>query len=403
LGSHNQLREKIMSDIDYVSLMTMAMTTPLRDGRWGLTLGLVGPPGIAKTSTINRVTSILGIHQEVIIGALREPAEFNGIPVPDFDQEVMRYFPALWAADAPHNSLFFFDEFSSMPPRVQAATLRVLFEGVVGEHPLPEGGRFIVAMNEVEDAANGHDIPPAMANRIGWIKWPKPSLEQWCEWMLDLNEVKDEMRPIDGIEDAVREAWGAAYVWANSRVQGFLHARRDLYYAKPKFDDPQSSRAWPSLRTWEYATRAMARAKIEGVPVATRDAFVAAFVGDAATIELTAWEKNADLPTPEDVLDEKADFVHDAARLDRTYAVLIGCAGHLTKEGPDLDKELLVRRSEVMWGLLRTVGKDTGDIVMSPARMLARASLLHVSRKAEDYALEVFEVVEEAKAAMRSM
>src|SRR5205823_11964182 len=61
---------------------------------------------------------------------------------------------------------------STAPPAVQAAMLRIVLERVVGDLELPPGVRVVAAANPPEQAADGWDLAPPLANRLVHLDWP---------------------------------------------------------------------------------------------------------------------------------------------------------------------------------------------------------------------------------------
>jgi MoxR-like ATPase len=108
----------------------------------------------------------LGWPVEVVIGSIREPSDFAGLPV--VGDGMVRMAPPDWASRltaVPHG-LLFLDELTTAPPAVQAAMLRVVLERVVGDLRLPDGVRVVAAANPPDEAADGWDLAPPLANRL---------------------------------------------------------------------------------------------------------------------------------------------------------------------------------------------------------------------------------------------
>lgn len=149
---------------------------------------VVGSPGIGKTKTIEQIARMLNMHLETVIGSITDPTEFLGLPeiVKDEDGEAsVRCLPPSWAKrlkNAGHGVLFL-DELTDASPAVQAAMLRVILEGVVGDLKLPAGVVRIAACNKPEEAANGHEISMPLKNRFMIVNH-QANPEDWREGML---------------------------------------------------------------------------------------------------------------------------------------------------------------------------------------------------------------------------
>ncbi|MPY96333.1 MAG: AAA domain-containing protein, partial [Acidimicrobiia bacterium] len=132
----------------------------------GVPVLLWGAPGTGKTSALRAMAGAAGLPCEVVIASIREPSDFAGLPIV-VDGDV-RFAPPAWArrlAEA-GEGLLFLDELSTTPPAVQAALLRVVLERVVGDLALPEAVAVVAAANPPEQAADGWDLSPPLANRF---------------------------------------------------------------------------------------------------------------------------------------------------------------------------------------------------------------------------------------------
>ena len=356
-----------------LDVIKAAAMTPGSNGRWGLPILIEGQPGTGKTSRmLSEVAEPTGLHLETLIASLREPADFLGFPIPDGD--TVKYAVAGWAREMleREGGLVFLDELNTAPPAVQAALLRVVLDGVVGDIELPPRVRFVAAQNATEDAAGGWDLAPPLANRFGHLKWDPPTLDEWSAYMLgEDEESSDSCVSAEELEAEVMEQWPDAWSRARGAVTGFLRRRPELLHQMPNTDDPARGKAWPSARSWESATRALASATIHGLSTDARDMFIGAFIGEGAAFEFITWMHEADLPDPVDVLEERVEFAHDPYRLDKTAAVLNGCIGFVAPA----DAENREARAAVMWKLLAAMVDDAADLVVDPARALARARL----------------------------
>lgn len=366
------------------------------DGRRGLPVALVGEPGTAKTSRVKQIAERAGLKFESVLASLRDPTDFLGTQLPkklpltacnqhlspDGDDHIMvtEYAPpsfAIRSAQA-RRAVVLFDEVNTAPPSVQAALLRVLFEGVCGEFQLPPGVRFLLAMNRVEDSAGGWDVALPLANRMGWLEVDAPSVDRYVEHIQGFGAAK--LVPVDARaeEQQVDALWTAAFARAAGEVCGFLSARPDNLHRKPSAAGVHGARAWPSSRTHELSMRGLASCYVYGLSAAEQDMMVAAFVGSGVAGELHTWRKNNDLPSAADFLDGKVKFEHSPARLDRTAAVLTS-ATMLVVDQACPDRQA---RAEAFWGFLQTVSDTAADVALGAVVQMCNARLMIGSKLA---------------------
>ena len=130
-----------------------------------------GGPGVGKTSGITAIARSSGLHFEAVIASIREPSDFAGLPV--VGEHGVTFAPPDWAKRlaAAGRGILLLDELSTAPPAVQSALLRVVFERQVGDLTLPAGVRIVAAANPPEEAADGWDLAPPLANRFCHLDW----------------------------------------------------------------------------------------------------------------------------------------------------------------------------------------------------------------------------------------
>lgn len=392
LGRSSQ--EKIL----FASLFTKGL-----NDRWGVPLVLVGPPGGVKTSTIRQVNQMAGLHNETVISSLREPTDFLGLGVPkdmiltehtqhlspdgDASIKVMNYCPpdfAIRAALAKRATITL-DEVNTSAPAVQAALLRFVNEGVCGELQMPPECRFLLAMNETEDAAGGWDIAPSLANRMGWLNWDAPDVGMFQSYLMGGGKMN--IQPVNAAaeEAAVNALWTEAFARAAGDACGFLNAKPDGLHRKPAAGSPGASRAWPSHRTWDLAIRARAAGYIYDLSPREIANFVGAFIGDAALGEWNTWLKHADLPDPTAFLDGQVAFSHQPARLDRTAALLTAATGVVVNGGRDGkpgSAQLNAKRAETLWAFHEGLSAQAPDLSLGSVVELCTARLMTGSQTA---------------------
>lgn len=346
--------------------------TPGSKGRWGIPLIFIGPPGTGKTQRVEHTAAKLGLFAEVIIGSIREPTDIGGLARLEDDR--FRLVPAAWAknlGDKKHGVVVL-DELNTNVPAMQAAMLRLATDGAVGEYVMPPTVRIVAMMNRVEEAAGGWDLPPPLANRFGHLNWEAPSVTEWASWLLggDTDDGTVESAPL--LEGKVLKAFDEPFAKAKGLVAGFLKAQPSLLHKMPPAGSPEAGRAWPSPRTWEMACRSMAGSEVHKLEQSDAEELLGAFVGVGPAAELMQYQAKADLPDPTDVLDEKVTFKHDPKRLDRTTAVLSSCAAIIAPDKAPRRKE----RSDVLWKLIADISKDSADVTVQAAMVLAKRGFI---------------------------
>ncbi|SDJ18305.1 AAA family ATPase [Nonomuraea jiangxiensis] len=340
---------------------------------------LWGAPGTGKTSAVLALGARLGLPVEVVVGSIREPSDFAGLPVV---REGGTWFaPPRWAERlaAAGSGILFLDELTTAPPAVQAAMLRVVLERAVGDLVLPPSVRIVAAANPPAQAADGWELSAPLANRLIHL-----------DWTISAASVAEGFTSgFPGPDPAWAPPPGdAAVARARALVGAFLRVRPELVLSVP--DGP--ARAWPSPRTWELAATAVACTSVprsarkapgtSGDPATSgtvgdggggfevRDAdvervraeLVVGAVGEAAGFELLSWLRDLDLPDPETLLTDPAAPLPD--RIDRVHAVLGSVVAHVTADGG-------ADSWQRAWTLIGRVAKCAPDVAASAARLLA--------------------------------
>lgn len=398
--------------------------------RWGLPSLVVGPPGTAKTFRVKALCRAFGLHGVPVLASLRQPEDFLGMPIPVRDPVerdrllawvrarvpgakavehpdgimfcLTEYAPPRWAVEAAAagRACVILDEANRTPPAVQSALLRVVLEGVVGDFVLPSTVRFTAIMNPAGSSGTW-DLSDALANRFGHFVWPTPTVQAWAQYMSGAGRVgaarADAQAPRDGAElEAYVEAnWASHYAESVGMVAGFMSARPNLFHDQPEDGDPASSGAWPSPRTWDMATRAVASARLHGLSASTQLTLASAFVGPGAGAEFATWVGAADLPDPVRLLDGEVQWSHNPARLDRTVAVLQSCATFVM-QSPATDPKR-VDRAAKLWGLMKPIVETAPDVCLAAAEPLSKGRLGITTPDAQKVGAKLWPTVDATK------
>ena len=275
---------------------------------------LWGPPGQGKTSVIRAIADQQGRHLEVLLASIREPQDFAGLP--SIHDGKAKLVPPDWALrlTQEQNGILFTDEVNTAPPSVQAALLRVSLDKVAGDCDLGQDTSVVAAANPPEQAADGWDLAPPLANRFCHVMWELPPevvrdgfTGKWRHYSIPT--------PTDAqVLDAITRE--------RVNVAGFLSARPDLSTALPKTSAEQG-RAFPTPRSWDMVATLTGYAHAAGQSEGVQRVLVRGCVGPGASAEYLTYRDSLDLPDPEKVLGKPRDFVLPS-RTDQIYVIGAG-------------------------------------------------------------------------------
>jgi hypothetical protein len=285
---------------------------------------LWGAPGTGKTAVIRSLAEAAGLPCETVIASIREPSDFAGLPVVagvaggnEGDGVRVEFAPPRWATRlvSAGRGILFFDEVSTAPPAVQAALLRVVLERTVGDLALPDTIAVVAAANPPEQAADGWDLSPPLANRFCHLDWP-----------VDARTMAEGFAGgwPDPHPPSLPAGWERRIPVTRSWVGAFVTVRPPLALAVPDAA-AGAGRAWPSPRTWDMAAKLLAAAEACGVGELITSVLVRGCVGPGPGVEFLTWLAEADLPDPEAVLAAPETF-ELPARGDRAFAALSSVA-----------------------------------------------------------------------------
>lgn len=314
---------------------------------------LWGSPGTGKTSSVLALGESLGLPVEVVVGSIREPSDFAGLPV--LRDGHTWFAPPRWAERlaATGSGLLFLDELTTAPPTVQAAMLRVVLERTVGDLVLPADVRIVAAANPPAEAADGWDLSAPLANRLIHLHWE-----------VDATAIAEGFTHGFSVPELAHKEPPGADEIARSRalIGAFLRIRPELLLVVPASPD-QAGRSWPSPRTWELAAVALAACAAAGVDDAVQAQLVVGAVGEAAGFELLTWIRNLDLPDPATLLADPS--VPLPSRMDQLHALLGAVVAYVRADGT-------AQTWQQAWTVVARVAGTAPDVAASAAKGLAR-------------------------------
>lgn len=175
-------------------------------------VGLVGSPGVGKTSGMEEVGRILGIPYEEIRVAEYESVDFRGALYLDAEKRLATFFDsALWKRACEEAVLLCFDEFTQATPDMVSPLMKIFLGRSIGGWTLHPGTRIVWTGNRVEDRAGCSRIPSALRERsilinVGvdasdWLRWYKeqPSCNDDVVAYIEANPAR--LHEFDGSRD----------------------------------------------------------------------------------------------------------------------------------------------------------------------------------------------------------
>lgn len=332
----------------------------------GIPFLLIGEPGNAKTAIVEAVFRQVCVTHYTSIPALNDPAHYAGYPAKGKNEdgvEIAVMLPNEWLVNLAKQAKvsgqrvgLFFDELSSAPPATRAACLRGILQGAWGDHSI-ENSSPGSAMNPPELAEAGYDMSAPLANRFAHFPWDPPVLWWDEQRMMGFPDPDVPKLPAD---------WRKNQHLANVLHSAFTRAKSSLIQKCPDQAELRS-KAWPSFRTWTWATQLYAACLSLGAGPESDLAMilVSAVVGPGPAREWLTYCQELDLPDPEALLKDPTGLKLPA-RGDRAYAALTSVvAAVLANNTP--------KRWNAAWEVLaQAVDMGRPDVAATSARMLGK-------------------------------
>lgn len=360
------------------NIIKVGIVVPLGDPHsplchWGIPLLIWGEIGIGKSERIKAIGEELKMYTGIILPAGRLPEDFAGVAVQDGKGGLQ-----LACMMKPINELvgigeglLYIDEINTARMAVQTTITGVILDKRAGDVYIPPKVRMIAAANPVGAGMDGHPLDPRLANRFLHIDHYAPTVEEWISWRMGKPKKKDLSFSVFDAEEKVKKEWNATWPEVFGAYCGYFKAIRGEKIKNNKLHDipvvgsPERNRAFPTPRSWDWASRVSVTCKILGAGHSIESRMLKGCVGDGAASEFMTYRLEANFPTPRDVLDGK--FTPNRIRLDLSTAAYNSMAAYVVAQP---EKARLKDGVKAWKALAAGCEAGIGDIAYGPAEML---------------------------------
>ncbi len=149
-----------------------------------------GPPGIGKSSLVEKFAEEVGLPCVSLLGSQLAPEDLIGVPQ-IVDGKSRFCPPSMIAREEPY--CLFLDELNACSHEVQKAFYSLILDKRIGEYTMPEGSIVVGAGNRASDSAIVKPMSSALINRMfhvqlnashrDWLEWAH--IEEIHPWILD--------------------------------------------------------------------------------------------------------------------------------------------------------------------------------------------------------------------------
>ncbi|MCX7928970.1 MAG: MoxR family ATPase [Patescibacteria group bacterium] len=219
-----------------------------------------GGPGIGKSSIVSALAKKKNMNFVDIRLSMMEPSTIMGIMIPDITNATSKWLPpSFFKNDGP--TLYFFDEFNSAPPTIQAVAYQIILDRKIGPHSLNDTDFIVAAGNTVSDKGITFKMPNPLANRFVHLNL-KVNFDDFYNYA-----VKNKL---------------------HQHVVGYLNYQKgDLYVP----DYSPEVRGFPTPRSWEFVSRILYKVGDRNIDILP---LVAGAVGEGVAYKFLSYRRVAE-------------------------------------------------------------------------------------------------------------
>jgi len=232
----------------------------------GQPFGILGAPGLGKTTIVKAIAEELGLPYVEIRAAEFEPIDFRGGMYLDAEEQLAKWFPAeIWPTE---KAVICLDELTQATPDMISPLMKLVLGREIGKTKLHPETVIVMTGNRVEDRAGCTRLASALRDRFimlnieadltGWTKWYEQSdnynelvfeylsqhPEQFHRWDAKLDENQPSPRNWDRLGNVINATANAeviAGVIGYDTSRGFISWMKN-HVSVPKVDDVLSGK-----------------------------------------------------------------------------------------------------------------------------------------------------------------
>lgn len=214
---------------------------------------LWGPPGVGKSALFQQVARGRGMQFLDIRLLMHEPGDFK---FPLVSEGAVKFVCTLLPTDPDWFGAIVLEEVPQAPGLMQAMAMQLVLDRRIGEYQLPRRAFVFATGNRASDRAGASRVITPLLNRFAHLE-VVVSVSDWMDWAF-----------ANGIHEYVTQ---------------LIKLHPELLH---QFDPVKPDRAFPTPRSWEFASRALRGRALTDQEL--RKVKVAGCVGRPAALQLEA-------------------------------------------------------------------------------------------------------------------
>ena len=267
---------------------------------------ITSKPGVGKSKLIEQIAEEFNCELYDARLAQFAPEDLRGVPYPNVQTKSTEWFTPSFFPRKNELAILFLDELDKAKPAVQNAALQLLLNRRLGEYYLPKQVFMVAAGNTLSDNSFSIPLSSALNNRMLHIELDIDA-KDWIKWATEI--IKIGKQEIDRIEED---------------VVGFIQFKPNMLHSYN-----EKERAWPSPRTWEFASNLLRNTNNKSKDVEIIN-LIAMAVGTGVSREFHAYRKIYKDINPKEIL--KGEFPDNLEKQDVSYKYAIStCMGFYVK------------------------------------------------------------------------